>query len=180
MPEQLTFLLEEPPARDSQSPESGEDSTTSAVFSRWPIYDFLRQCVRGGSSGKMCQVRSTQTEGQTSGASSRKLMPSGIMSRGECWTLSTCEWTAFREPSHSVGGVCSLSDILETGEIPRKYYLSRQACLGILRRADARGVELPRLLRKTLEEQTRSAPSGTGGRSMEAMYILSTCGSRRP
>ena len=94
-------------------------------------------------------------------------MPSGIMSHGECWTLSTAEWTAFREPSRSVGGVCSLSDILETGEVPQRYYLSRQVCLGIIRRSDARGVELPLVLRKTLEDQAESAPSGTEVRSAE-------------
>ena len=167
MPEQLTFLLEEHPARDSRSQVSNEASMTSEVASRWPMYDFLRRCVRGGSYGKMYQARSPQTEAWTSSGSSRQLMPSGIMSRGECWTLSTCEWTAFQEPSHSVGGVCSLSDILETGDIPLRYYLSRQVCLGIIRRSDARGEELPRLLRRTLEDQAKSAPSGTVDRSAE-------------
>ena len=93
-------------------------------------------------------------------------MPSGIISHGECWTLSTCEWTAFREPSHSVGGVCSLSDILETGDIPPRYFLSREVCLGILRRSDARGVELPRLLRQTLEHQAESQPTGMEDRCL--------------
>ena len=94
-------------------------------------------------------------------------MPSGIMLHGECWTLSTCEWTAFQEPSHSVGGVCSLSDILETGDIPLRYYLSRQVCLGIIRRADACGVELPLVLRNTLEWQAEHQPSVTEVRSAE-------------
>lgn len=164
MPEQLTFLLEEPHARDSRSPGNSEASTTSEAVSRWPIYDFLKQFVRDGSSGKMYQARSPQTEAWTSSGSSRRLMPSGIMSHGECWTLSTCEWTAFQEPSHSVGGVCSLSDILEDGNIPLRYYLSRQVCLGIIRRSDSRGVELPLVLRKTLEDQAESAPSWTEGR----------------
>ena len=167
MPEQLTFLLEEHPARGSRSQGNSEASTTSEAVSRWPIYDFLKRCVRDGSSGKMYQARSPQTEAWTSSGSSRRLMPSGIMSHGECWTLSTCEWTAFQEPSHSVGGVCSLSDILETGEIPLRYYLSRQVCLGIIRRSDARGVYLPPLLRRTLEDQAKSAPSGTVDRSAE-------------
>lgn len=35
--------------------------------------------------------------------------------------------------------VCSLSQILETGPIPSKYYLSAKACMGILRRAENRG-----------------------------------------
>lgn len=43
----------------------------------------------------------------------------------------------------------SLSQILE-GSPPRKYYLSRTACLGILRRAEARGKELPGQLKEAL------------------------------
>jgi hypothetical protein len=51
---------------------------------------------------------------------------------------------------HSDAGVCSLSDVLETGEVPRKYFLSPTACRGILRRAEKRGRELPTQLRKAL------------------------------
>ena len=167
MPEQLTFLLEDHPARGSRSQVSSEASMMSEAVSRWPMYDFLRRCVRGGSYGKMYQARSPQTEAWTSSGSSRRLMPSGIMSRGECWTLSMSEWTAFPEQSPSEGGVCSLSDILETGEVPLRYYLSRQVCLGIIRRADARGVELPRLLRQTLEHQAESQPTGMEDRCLE-------------
>lgn len=93
------------------------------------------------------------------------MMSSGIMSRGECWTLSMSEWTASPEQSPSEGGVCSLSDILEIGPIPLRYFLSREVCLGILRRSDARGVELPRVLRKTLERQAESQPTGMVVRS---------------
>ena len=49
-----------------------------------------------------------------------------------------------------------LSQIL-TEQVPEKYYLSPKACLGILRRASARGKELPELLRKALERQAASA-----------------------
>lgn len=42
-----------------------------------------------------------------------------------------------------------LSQILEDSPLP-KYYLSRTACLGILRRAAARGKELPPQLREAL------------------------------
>ena len=37
--------------------------------------------------------------------------------------------------------------------VPEKYYLSPKACLGILRRASARGKELPEILRVVLERQ---------------------------
>lgn len=47
---------------------------------------------------------------------------------------------------------CALSDILETSP-RRKYYLSRTACLGILRRAEERGKELPAQLKAALMAQ---------------------------
>ncbi len=37
--------------------------------------------------------------------------------------------------------------------VPEKYYLSPKACQGILRRASARGKELPAILKKALERQ---------------------------
>jgi hypothetical protein len=49
----------------------------------------------------------------------------------------------------------SLSQILQVG-VPEKYYLSQKACLGILKRADARGKELPELLKKALLRQASS------------------------
>ena len=53
--------------------------------------------------------------------------------------------------------VYSLSQILQ-GNPPRKYYLSRTACLGILRRAGERGKELPPQLKTALMAQAGLAP----------------------
>ena len=53
----------------------------------------------------------------------------------------------------------TLSQILQVG-VPEKYYLSQKACLGILRRASARGKQLPEILRIALERQA-SASTGT-------------------
>jgi hypothetical protein len=61
----------------------------------------------------------------------------------ECWTLNTSEW-----PSDAA--VCSLSDTLETGDVPQRFFLSAKACQGILRRAEKRGKELPPSLRQAL------------------------------
>jgi hypothetical protein len=44
-----------------------------------------------------------------------------------------------------------LSDVLETGDVPQRFFLSAKACSGILRRAGKRGKELPVALRKALE-----------------------------
>jgi hypothetical protein len=60
------------------------------------------------------------------------------------WTLSTLEW-----PSAAV--VCSLSQTLETGDVPQRFFLSATACQGILRRAERRGKALPSGLREALE-----------------------------
>jgi hypothetical protein len=73
----------------------------------------------------------------------------------EFWTLSLPEY-----PSDGVAS--SLSDILETGEVPRRFYLSGRACRGILRRAEKRGKELPEALRSALlavASQTPRPPS---------------------
>ena len=55
-------------------------------------------------------------------------------------------------PAPSAAQGSTLSQIL-LEEVPRKYYLSPKACLGILRRASARGKELPEVLKKALERQ---------------------------
>jgi hypothetical protein len=61
----------------------------------------------------------------------------------EFWTLSISEY-----PSDGVAS--SLLDILETGELPQRYYLSATACRGILRRAERRGKEVPGALKSAL------------------------------
>ena len=45
----------------------------------------------------------------------------------------------------------TLSQILEVN-VPEKYYLSAKACEGILRRAERRGKELPKMLKEALEQ----------------------------
>lgn len=69
----------------------------------------------------------------------------------ECLTLSSSEFP-------SGAAACSLSDILETGALPPRFYLSPKACAGILRRAEKRGKRLPERLRRALE---RTAGLGT-------------------
>ena len=71
--------------------------------------------------------------------------------RGDALTLNT--GVSPREEKES-----SLSQILQD-DPPRKYYLSKTACLGILRRAEARGKELPPQLRDALILQAGLAPS---------------------
>jgi hypothetical protein len=77
----------------------------------------------------------------------------------EFLTLSTSEWNHTLVPSHSDGGVCSLSDVLETGDVPQRFYLSAKACKGILRRAEKRGKTLPEQLVAALKAVASEQPT---------------------
>jgi hypothetical protein len=71
---------------------------------------------------------------------------------GELLTLSSCEWTGIQELSLKDEGVSSLSEVLEAGNVPRRYFLTKKACEGILRRSEKRGKELPVDLKSALLE----------------------------
>lgn len=81
------------------------------------------------------------------GANGRTLVlcmdPRG-QSLGGPWTPNISDW-----PNDAA--VCSLSQVLETGSIPQRYFLSGTACAGILRRAANRGKSLPPSLAAALE-----------------------------
>ena len=71
--------------------------------------------------------------------------------RGECLTLNISEC-----PNDAVAS--SLSQVLEGGcSIQPKYYLSKRACEGILRRAENRGKQLPEVLKLALEAAVAEA-----------------------
>lgn len=65
-------------------------------------------------------------------------------SRGGSSMPNISEWP-------NAAAVCSLSQVLEKGSIPQKFFLSAKACAGILRRAEKRGRQLPPLLQTALE-----------------------------
>ena len=101
--------------------------------------------------------------GRTSPASCH-LTAEGILAPSSgCWansgmgsptgflTLSTSEHAASPSLSHNGDAVCSLSDILETGAVPQRFFLTAKACQGILRRAEKRGKDLPPALLRALQ-----------------------------
>ena len=75
---------------------------------------------------------------------------------GPYWEINSPllgEYTMLNTGMSRSGAVASsLSRILEAEPHP-KYYLSKTACLGILRRAKKRGKELPPVLKRALEIQ---------------------------
>jgi hypothetical protein len=141
---QLTFLLEERHANLSQLQDSEADWTMTVAT--WPS-SFSALLTEHGPAGwfgrtspASCQAMADGTLVPLSGAWSN----SGMAAPGESWTLNSLEW-----PSDAA--VCSLSDTLETGDVPQRFYLSATACKGILRRAEKRGKSLPPQLARALQ-----------------------------
>jgi hypothetical protein len=133
---QSTFWSEEHLASHSQSQASEEDWTTTVAT--WPsnILGLLTAFGPDGWFGRTSPASCHRTEDGTLVPFSGAWSNSGMASPTECLTLSSSEF-------HSAAAACSLSDVLETGEVPQRYFLSATACKGILRRAAKRGRELP-------------------------------------
>ena len=126
---QLMFLLEERPASPSASPDSDAASTIRAVLSCSRLEQLLADIGPPGFFGRTSPAFCPPTEEGILEPSSGCWANSGMGSPTELWTLSFSDW-----PSDA--SVCSLSDILETGDLPPRYFLSARACLGIQRRAE--------------------------------------------
>ena len=137
-------------ARTSASRESGREwqrGATRAPASPLTSCGLPESCDPGSSFGRTWRAVSIPRTPPTSSDSPLRLGTAGILSRGECWTRSMCEWTGWSVPSRRDGGVCGLSDILEPmSPALLKYFLSPTALRGILRRAESRGKALPTLL----------------------------------
>lgn len=148
---QSTFWSEEHLASLSVSRVSAADFLTSVAT--WPsnILGWLNACAPDGWYGRTSPASCRRLEDGTLEPYSGAWSNSGMGSPTECLTLSTSEWTGLDGLSLNDAGVCSLSDILETGDVPQRFYLTPKACLGILRRAGKRGKELPPQLRRALE-----------------------------
>lgn len=153
-PRQLMFWWAEPPAKASPLPERAADSKIHADALCSPTSKLLNDIDLVGSFGKTSLVSCHPAGEGILAPSSGGWRSAGMGSLTESWTLSMCEWTDSIEPSRNEDGVSSLSDILEVGEVQPRYYLSRKACAGILRRAAQRGKTLPPALTEALKAVT--------------------------
>lgn len=122
------------------SPEFSAAKTThlAAFLERLPekIANSSRQ-GRNGQTLVMCLATKEQSRGGSS-------MP------------NISEWP-------NAAAVCSLSQVLEKGSTPRKFFLSAKACAGILRRSEKRGRQLPPLLQTALERVAETTTRGKQG-----------------
>ena len=159
--DQLTFFAEAPPANPSATLDSELDWMTRVVNSCSPLVPLLQGIGPAGWFGRTSPASCPATEDGTLVPSSGSWASSGMGSPTGFWTLSLCEWTATGVPFPSDGSVCSLSDVLETGAVPQRYFLSAKACAGILRRAEARGRALPPALLQALAQVAAGASDPT-------------------
>ena len=146
MTQQLSmFSSEELPANPLASPDLEKDWRILVETSCLPILPLLTSIAPSGWFGRTCPACYPVTEETILPPFFEGWGNSGMGSPTEFLTLSTLEW-----PSDAA--VCSLSDVLETGVVPQRFFLSATACQGILRRADKRGKELPPALQAALQQ----------------------------
>ena len=123
-----------------RAPASGELNQDSSTISRHWCVRVARRLLYS----KTCTAFSLATEEETSPSYSRRWMSSGMVWRGECLTANISE-----SPSHA--SECTLLPYIETQLVPDKYFLSQNAAMGILRRVDQMGRNLPASFRQSLE-----------------------------
>lgn len=153
-----------------KGPDGWSGRTSPAYFPQLPTslpIHVLRQStwkvVTDPETGKKSwsKTSTTQTKTMRSPASWPDFQNSGTSMPTGLLTLNTSEF-------HSGAVASSLSDILETGVVPQRFYLSATACRGILRRAEKRGKSLPPSLLAALEAVASGQTStATGGRSQK-------------
>ena len=137
------FFAEEPHASPSALQDCEKGWQIRVATSCLPLVPLLQSIAPAGWYGRTSPASCRVTEGGILEPSSGCWGNSGMGSHTEFLTLSTLEF-------HSAAAVCSLSDVLETGDVPQRYFLSATACRGILRRAEARGKDLPPNLQSAL------------------------------
>ena len=143
----LDFLLEEPPASPSRSLDSEAAWTMNVATWHSNSANLLIGLSPSGWCGRMSPVSCHRTADGTLAPSSGRWSNSGMVAPTQSLTLNTLEYRN--------GAVASsLSDILETGDVPQRYFLTPLACRGILRRAEKRGKKLPMELEMALRERS--------------------------
>src|SRR6478752_10242382 len=140
---QWTLFAAEPPAKTSQSPDSVKDWLEFVAISCLPLVKLLHDIGPAGWYGKTSPVSFQATREETlqhfwdlsaakkfkcltevgAAPASSPAIKTHTDSPIECLTLNISEW-----PKDAA--VCSLSDILETGALPPRFFLSAKACAG--------------------------------------------------
>ena len=144
--------LDEHPVPVSVSQGLEKDSQMTEETSHLNLLSWLIDLNPVGWFGRTSPVSCHLTEEGILDASLEGWQKSGMGSPTGFLMLNTSEHNDFQGQFHKEEGVSSLSDILETGEIQQKYYLTEKHCRGILRRSEQSEKEIPLSLKEALEE----------------------------
>ena len=155
---QSTFLWEELPVSPSPSPDSEKDWAIRVATSCLPTVRLLNDIGPAGWFGRMSPVVCQLTTEGILEPSSGCWQNSGMGSPTGFLTLNSPEHNAFPEQSPNEEGVCSLSDILETGDLPQRHFLTARACQGLLNRSEKNGKPMPENLRQILSGVAATKP----------------------
>lgn len=146
------FSAEEPHVSPFRLRGCDKGWRTLAATSCSPLGLLLGDIGPTGWSGKTSPEFCRRTEDGILVPSSGCWGSSGMGSPTGFWTLNTSEHAASHKLSLSADVVCGLSAIVETGDVPQRYFLTAKACQGILRRAEKRDKALPEVLKLALQE----------------------------
>ena len=155
------FSVAEPHANPSALRACDRGWLTLGATSCSPLALLQAGIGPSGWSGRTSPASCHRTEDEILVPSSGCWGNSGMGSPTAFLTLNTSEHAASHTLSPNDDAVCLLSDILETGDVPQRYYLTAKACRGILRRAEKRGKVLPEVLRRALQAVADSEPTST-------------------
>ena len=137
------FSLAELHANHSASQDSERVWMMRVATSPSRISQFWLDIAPPGAAGRTSPASCRRAEDGILEPFSEGWGNSGMGSPTECWTHNSSEF-----PNDAA--VCSLSDVLEGGNVPPRFYLTARACTGILRRAEKRGKNLPPPLKAAL------------------------------
>src|SRR5262245_40184971 len=115
------FSSEEHPASPSRSRDLDEDLLTRAGTWPSPSLRLLNAIAPVTWYGKTSPACCQRTKDGLLEPSSEGWQSSGMGGPTESWTLSILD-------SPNDASVCSLSAILETGDVPQRFFLSPKAC----------------------------------------------------
>ena len=120
------------------------DLEEASLDSFMSLLDWLERVSPEFLLSKTLQVSLAPMKGETLRSSSKRWPNSGMLLDGVLLTAKTSE-------SPNLASASTLSDVVETGEVPEQYFLSPNAARGILRRVDRMGRNLRQHLRQSLE-----------------------------
>ena len=90
----------------------------------------------------------------------------------ECWTLDISESPSPEDESFLLR---SVETVLETGDIPQRFFASVMACKGLLRRDLNRGMKLSDALRDALNAMTTSEQKTDTCESTQTASLDGSC-----